>query len=148
MCLASVYWARIPVVYYANTRRDAAAERGDGILVAEEIATLDLEGTEWAVLSGCETGLGELHASEGVLGLRRAFRAAGVGTVIMSLWMVDDTAAREWMAALYRARLVQGASTAEAVRSAALAVLSSRRSRALSSHPSSWGAFVATGDWR
>ncbi len=132
----------------ANRRREAAADRGDGILVAEEIATLDLEGTEWAVLSACETGLGELHASEGVLGLRRAFRAAGVGTVIMSLWMVDDTATREWMAALYRARLVRGASTAEAVRSAAVAVLSSLRSRSLSSHPSTWGAFVATGDWR
>lgn len=120
----------------------------DCILTAEEIAVLDLSGVEWAVLSACESGVGEASSREGVFGLRRAFRVAGARTVIMSLWSVDDDAAREWMVALYRARLEDGLSTAEAVRRAGLDVLAARRLRGLSVHPASWAAFVATGDWR
>ena len=53
----------------------------------------------------------------------------------MSLWPVDDEAAREWMTALYRAHLVDGLPTAEAVRRASLEVLAARRSRGASVHP-------------
>jgi CHAT domain-containing protein/Tfp pilus assembly protein PilF len=130
----------------ANHRDGGLGE--DCILTAEEIAVLDLSGVEWAVLSACESGVGEASRGEGVFGLRRAFRVAGARTVIMSLWSVDDEAAREWMVALYRARLVDGLSTAEAVRRASLDVLAARRLRGLSVHPASWAAFVATGDWR
>ena len=76
-------------------------DQEDGILTAEEVAALDLGGVEWAVLSACDTGVGEIKAGEGVFGLRRAFQIAGVRTVIMSLWAVDDQAARRWMRALY-----------------------------------------------
>ena len=69
---------------------------------------LDLQGTEWAVLSACETGLGEIKAGEGVFGLRRAFQIAGARTVIMSLWSVEDRATRTWMRALYEGRLSKG----------------------------------------
>ncbi len=120
----------------------------DGILTAEEIATLNLDGVEWAVLSACDSGVGEVGRHEGVFGLRRAFRTAGVRTVIMSLWAVDDEAAREWMTALYRARLAEGLSTAEAVRRANLDVLAARRRRGDSVHPFYWAAFLASGDWR
>lgn len=130
----------------ANRRGAAAAE--DGILTAEEIAGLDLSGVEWAVLSACDSGVGEVSSQEGVFGLRRAFRIAGARTVVMSLWSVDDEAAREWMIALYRARLVEGLPTAEAVRRASLEVLAARRQRGASVHPASWAAFVASGDWR
>jgi CHAT domain-containing protein len=51
------------------------------------------------------------------------------------------------MRALYAARL-DGLSTAEAVRQASLHTLEARRAARLDSHPWSWGAFVATGDWR
>ena len=69
------------------------------------MAGLNLQGTEWAVLSACDTGLGEIKAGEGVFGLRRAFQIAGARTVIMSLWSVEDQAARAWMRALYEGRL-------------------------------------------
>lgn len=130
----------------ANRRDVTGAE--DGILTAEEIAVLDLSGVEWAVLSACESGVGEASSLEGVFGLRRAFRVAGARTVIMSLWAVDDEAAREWMIALYRARLAERLPTAEAVRRASLSVLAARRQRGDSIHPASWAAFVAAGDWR
>ena len=132
----------------ANQRARAKADEDDGILTAEEIATLNLEGTEWAVLSACDTGLGEIRAGEGVFGLRRAFQVAGVRTVIMSLWSVEDQATRQWMRALYDARLERGLDTADSVRAAALSVLNDRRAKGQSTHPFYWAAFVAAGDWR
>jgi len=132
----------------ANNRAAAGPGEDDGILTAEEVASLDLSGTEWVVLSACETGLGRIEASEGVFGLRRAFQVAGAGTLIMSLWSVEDEATRAWMRALYEARLIQRMDTAEAVRQASLEVLRSRREAGESTHPFFWGAFVAAGDWR
>ncbi len=132
----------------ANQRRWAGPKEEDGILTAEEIATLDLSGVEWAVLSACNTGVGTVRAGEGVLGLRRAFEVAGAGTLIMSLWPVEDEAAGQWMRGLYRARLEQGLATDEAVRSASREVLNERRRQGLDTHPHSWAGFVAAGDWR
>ncbi len=132
----------------ANRRASAGVDEDDGILTAEEVAALELEGVEWAVLSACDTGVGEVKAGEGVLGLRRAFQVAGARTVIMSLWPVDDQAARAWMGALYRGRFQQRLSTMEAVRAASLNVLRSRRARGESTNPFYWAGFVAAGDWR
>jgi CHAT domain-containing protein/tetratricopeptide (TPR) repeat protein len=132
----------------ANRRASAGPDEDDGILTAEEVASLNLQGTEWAVLSACGTGLGEIKAGEGVLGLRRAFQIAGARTVIMSLWSVDDRATRTWMRALYEGRLSKGLNTADAVREASLTVLRDRRARHQTTHPFYWAAFVAAGDWR
>jgi tetratricopeptide (TPR) repeat protein/CHAT domain-containing protein len=133
----------------ANGRREngGTAHGEDGILTAEEIASLDLSAVEWAVLSACETGVGEIQPGEGVLGLRRAFETAGAGTLIMSLWKVQDETSRHWMRTLYEGRRA-GMSTVEAVRNAGLSVLESRRSQGKSTHPFYWGAFIAAGDWR
>ena len=132
----------------ANHRDSAGGDEEDGILTAEEIATLDLSGVRWAVLSACDTGQGEVAAGEGVIGLRRAFQIAGAGSLIMSLWAVDDRAALLWMKSLYRERLERKRSTAEAVRHACLDVLRGRRAAGLSTHPFYWSGFVAAGDWR
>jgi CHAT domain-containing protein/tetratricopeptide (TPR) repeat protein len=131
----------------ANRRAAAGPDEDDGILTSEEVASLNLEGVEWAVLSACDTGLGEVRAGEGVFGLRRAFQAAGVRTVIMSLWSVEDQATSVWMRTLYEGRLEQKLDTAEAVRHASLTVLRERRARGQSTHPFYWAAFVAAGDW-
>ena len=132
----------------ANRRAVATGDEDDGILTAEEVASLDLSGVEWAVLSACNTGLGEIHAGEGVFGLRRAFQIAGAHTVIMSLWSVEDRAALAWMRALYEGRLARKLDTAAAVREASLTVLRQRRAKGQSTHPFYWAGFVASGDWR
>ncbi len=132
----------------ANRRAQTKAGEDDGILTAEEVVSLDLSGTEWAVLSACDTGVGEIKAGEGVFGLRRAFQVAGARTVIMSLWSVEDQSTRAWMRALYEGRFQRHLSTADAVHQASLSVLRDRRARGLSTHPFFWAAFVAAGDWR
>lgn len=132
----------------ANRRAAAGPKDEDGILTAEEVASLNLDGVEWAVLSACDTGLGVVKVGEGVFGLRRAFQVAGVHTVIMSLWQVEDQSAGDWMRALYEGRLKKKLNTAQAVQQASLTVLRDRRAAHQSTHPFYWAGFVATGDWR
>ena len=120
---------------------------GQSILLAQQIASLDLTGVDWAVLSACNTGNGELHDGEGVLGLQRAFREAGARSVIMTLWPVDDDAARRFMHELYAERLRRHASTADSVWNSARAMLLERRAAGKSTHPWYWAGFVGAGGW-
>jgi CHAT domain-containing protein len=132
----------------ANRRGPVGPDEDEGILTAEEIAGLNLQDTDWAVLSACDTGLGEIRAGEGVFGLRRAFQIAGARTVIMSLWSVEDQSAMVWMRTLYEGRFQKHLSTADAVHAANVAVLLGRRAKSQSTHPFYWAGFVAAGDWR
>src|SRR5262249_2395193 len=61
-----------------------------GIVLANDLLGLRLEGLRLAVLSACETGLGDVAGGEGAFGLQRAFHLAGAHNVIASLWQVPD----------------------------------------------------------
>jgi CHAT domain-containing protein len=74
---------------------------GGGILTAEAIAGLPLQQLELAVLSTCDSGLGEVGGGEGVYGLQRAFHLAGTHNVVASLWKVDDEATSALMGLFY-----------------------------------------------
>jgi CHAT domain-containing protein/tetratricopeptide (TPR) repeat protein len=89
------------------------------LLDAAETDRLTLQ-ARLVVLSACETGTGAASATEGVLGLQRAFLALGVETLLVSLWKVDDEATRALMGAFYRHWLddADGPSAAESLRRA------------------------------
>ena len=73
----------------------------DGVLTASEISTLDLRGLDIVVLSACQTGKGDI-SPDGVFGLQRGFKKAGVNCILMSLWKVDDEATCLLMTEFYQ----------------------------------------------
>ena len=74
----------------------------DGILTAYEVSNMYLPKTRLVVLSACETARGDIQGSEGVYGLQRAFKMAGVQNLVMSLWEVPDTETAEFMQEFYK----------------------------------------------
>jgi CHAT domain-containing protein len=102
------------------TGKDADAD--GGILTAEALAGLDLRQLDLAVLSACETGLGEAATGEGVFGLQRAFHLGGCRDVVASLWKVDDEATAALMAVFYHELWEEGRPPLEALRRAQLAL--------------------------
>ena len=77
----------------------------DGIATAYEISKMNLSNTKLAVLSACQTGLGDIDGSEGVYGLQRAFKMAGADHLLVSLWQVPDQETADFMEAFYSAWL-------------------------------------------
>ncbi len=73
----------------------------DGVLMANEVAEFDLEGTLLVTLSACDTASGEATTGDGVLGLRRGFRMAGAENVLSTLWPISDAATVAIMKQLY-----------------------------------------------
>ena len=96
----------------------AGANLGDGhgIVTASDIARMNLRHCNLAVLSACETALGQI-GSDGVFGLQRGFKNAGVHTLLMSLRKVDDAATTEMMIQFYRS-LMAGQTPNQALRTA------------------------------
>jgi CHAT domain-containing protein len=110
----------------------------DGILTAFEISTLDLKEVDLVVLSACETGKGDI-TGDGVFGLQRGFKMAGVNSIIMSLWKVDDDATRLLMTEFYK-HWMEGMSKHDALEKAKQAVRTSVEKDW--SDPKYWAAFI------
>lgn len=81
---------------------NTAGKEDDGILTAYEVSNLYLPNTSLVVLSACETALGDIKGSEGVYGLQRSFKMAGVQNLVMSLWKVPDAETAEFMQLFYK----------------------------------------------
>jgi CHAT domain-containing protein len=117
---------RMPVVWHNPMQRSGLAFAGaqltlnawklgetpdpenDGILMAQEVGTMDLKNTWMVVLSACDTGVGEARAGEGVLGLRRGFIQAGAQNLMMTLWPVSDRWTMDMMKAFYERAIKTG----------------------------------------
>lgn len=80
----------------------------DGVLTAAEVAAMDLQNTKLVVLSACETGVGKIEGFEGVYGLNRGFKLAGVDHLIVSLWEVPDKETMELMTLFYNHLVTTG----------------------------------------
>lgn len=89
---------------------------GSGIVTAADIAKMNLRHCNLAVLSACETALGQM-GSDGVFGLQRGFKNAGVHTLLMSLRKVNDEATMKMMVQFYSS-LMAGQTPNQALRSA------------------------------
>ena len=76
-------------------------ENNSGYISAREIQYMDLKGTELAVLSACNTGLGENISGEGIYGIRRAFELAGCQTLLLTVEEVDDFNSAIFMKVFY-----------------------------------------------
>lgn len=107
----------------------------DGILTADEISRMDLSNTKLVVLSACETAKGKVDPVDGVYGLQRAFKMAGVGTIVMSLWKVQDDATSMLMTQFYT-YLTSGVEKHQALWKAMMDV------RAKYKDPYYWAGFV------
>ena len=88
-------------------------ETHDGILTAADIAKMNLRQCDLVVLSACETGLGKL-GDDGVFGLQRGFKNAGVRTLLMSTKKVYDQTTADMMVSFYR-HLAEGLSMRESL---------------------------------
>jgi len=116
-----------------NNNIDAEIEE-DGLLTALEVSQMDLSVMQLVVLSACETGLGDIKGSEGVYGLQRAFKMAGVKYIIMSLWQVPDKETVEFMEMFYNKLLKE--------KDVRLAFNETQKEMRKKYDPYYWGAFV------
>ena len=108
----------------------------DGILTALEISAMNLTGIELAVLSTCHSAQGEIHEGEGSFGLQRAFRLAGVRSMIISLSEIPDRETVEFMTGFYR-YWQQGMSKPEAFTKTQREMIGKYRN-----HPQKWAYFI------
>src|SRR5262249_32120544 len=104
----------------AGANRPEAAGPDKGIVTGLTLVEQPLEGLQLAVLSACDTGLGELTGGEGVQGLARAFHLAGCPDVVASLWQVHDQATAALMARFYHELWQEKKPPIEALRAAQL----------------------------
>ena len=121
-----------------KTKSEQLNLENDGILTALEVANLDLYGTKLAVLSACNTGKGEVKDGEGIFGLQRAFKVAGVSYLLYSLWEIPDVLTAELMQYFYES-LAEGLHPRQAL-------LKAQKKMSLKyPNPYNWAGFILYG---
>ena len=125
------------LVFYQDKKPD-----DNGLLNAYELFNMQLK-AQLAVLSACNTGRGKLVSGEGILSLSRGFFYAGVPSIIMTLWAVEDRSGADLMTSFYH-YLSEGKAKNEALRLAKLDYLKS--SDQIRSHPHFWAAYLSIGN--
>ncbi|HEV2828380.1 MAG TPA: CHAT domain-containing protein, partial [Pyrinomonadaceae bacterium] len=130
---------------YSRLLLATSNENDDGFLEAREIMKLDLR-ANLAVLSACQTARGTIGPGEGLIGMSWAFFIAGTSTTVVSQWKVDSASTARLMVDFHRQlqspKDHAGASKAEALRQAALKLMSDPKYR----HPFFWSGFVVVGN--
>jgi len=116
----------------------------DGFLTLQEILGLRI-GPSVVVLAACETAGEKVVSVEGLLGLARAFLAAGAQAVVATLWSVDDESTLAFSTRLHR-ELRDGANVSQAVAAARRGMMASGDTGA--SHARAWSPFILIGDGR
>ncbi len=131
----SFLYHKQPLIFFSNTY-DA---ENDGFLEAGEIVQLKLN-SDLVVLSSCNSGLGSVDESEGILGLTKAFFEAGSKSVVVSLWDVNDQYTSKLMTLFYE-KLSMGYDKSKALRLAKIEFIKN-----YSPNPYYWAAFVLSGN--
>ena len=108
-----------------------------GLLHAQEILDLTLQ-AQLVVLSACNTAGGKI-SGDGVAGLARSFIAAGVPTVVASIWSVPDAPTASLMTNFYQ-NLAQDPDISQALRQAMLTTMQEFP------QPRDWAAFILIGE--
>ncbi|MCM3874092.1 MAG: CHAT domain-containing protein [Pyrinomonadaceae bacterium] len=121
---------------------DQKGQPQDGFLRLHDIYNLKLP-VDLVVLSACSTALGKDVQGEGLIGLTRGFMYAGAGSVVASLWKVDDEATAELMRHFYGFMLKDGLSPAAALRQAQLKMSQQKRWQS----PYYWSGFIIQGQY-
>ncbi len=114
----------------------------NNILQAYEISRLDLN-ADLVVLSACETGYGRFERGNGIASLARAFMFAGVPSLVVSLWQVDDLATSKIMRKFYE-NLTNGLNKTDALRQAKLNYI--HQAGGINAHPAYWSPFIQIGN--
>ena len=114
----------------------------DNFLQAYEISNMKLN-ADMVVLSACETGYGRFEQGEGVMSLARSFMYAGIPSLVVSLWQVNDASTAKIMQLFYK-NISAGMDKAEALRQAKLSYIKGQSG--IMTHPAFWAAFVQLGD--
>jgi CHAT domain-containing protein len=117
----------------------AGADEASQRLSVAEIASLSLGRNGLAVLSACETALGEQVPGAALTTLAAAFSQAGAQSVVASLWKVNDETTRHFMVAFHRALATSG--RAAALQQAQLTILRTQAT----AHPFYWAPFILIG---
>lgn len=129
----------------AFTEDSIKSSKEDDFVHAYELTNMSIH-SNLVVLSACETGDGEHQLIEGVVSIGRSFMYAGVPSMVMTLWQVNDYSTAQIMKEFYR-QLSLGKTKSEALRQAKFHYINLvKNGNPILAHPYFWAAFISLGD--